>query len=124
MAKKITKSEHIRRFLAQNADANPKEIVEALAKKNIEVTTFLASKIKYDKGKKTAKKTPKKSTKVARKAQKTVGTPSNGRRKKARKAIPTSTVEIDDLLVAKSLAEKLGGVAAARRALEMLGQLQ
>ena len=49
MAKKITKSEHIRRFLANKPDAAPKAIVEALAKKKIEVTQFLASKIKYDK---------------------------------------------------------------------------
>ena len=120
MAKKVNKSEHIRRFLSQNSDAAPKAIVEALAKKNIEVTEFLASKIKYDKGRKPAKK----SKEVVGKAEKTAVTPSNGRKKKARKTISTSTVQIDDLVAVKQLSEKLGGVATARRALDMLGQLQ
>ncbi len=121
MAKKINKSEHIRRFLAQHADAAPKAIVEALAKKNIEVTEFLASKIKYDKGR---SKAAKKSTKIVRKAQKTSGTPSNGRRTQARKKIGTSTVQIDDLVAVKQLSDKIGGLATARRALDMLGQLR
>lgn len=47
MAKKLSNSEHIRRFIAKNPDAKPKAIKEALAKKNIEVTDALVSKIKY-----------------------------------------------------------------------------
>ena len=121
MAKKVTKSEHIRRFLANHADAAPKAIVEALAKKKIDVTEFLASKIKYDKGRKTAKKSKKVRKK---KAQKTSGAESNGRknpRKKIRKV--TSAVQMDDLLSAKQLSEKLGGVRRAQQALDMLGRL-
>ena len=40
------------------------------------------------------------------------------------KAPRTSAVQMSDVLAAKQLAEKLGGVDAAKRALDLLGQLQ
>ena len=59
-----TKSQAISDYLAANNDANPKQIVEALKEKGIEVSVGLANKIKYGKP---GKKNPsaKKATRTA-----------------------------------------------------------
>ena len=56
MAKKKNRSQHIRDHLAKNPDAKPKDIIEALAKKGVEVSMSLVSAIKYKGPKKKAPK--------------------------------------------------------------------
>jgi hypothetical protein len=55
-ARSGTKSQAISEYLATNKEANPKQIVEAMKQKGIEVSDGLAKAVKYGKGKKSAKK--------------------------------------------------------------------
>jgi arginine repressor len=57
-----TKSAAIQDYLAANKAANPKQIVEALHQKGIEVSFGLASAVKYGKGKKSAAKKGRRAT--------------------------------------------------------------
>jgi hypothetical protein len=102
MAKRKTnKSAAIRNYLASNPSATPSTIIEDLKKKGIKVGASLVSAVKY--------KQP---------------AGGNGRRKKAgRRAAANGHVDLDRLIEAKKMADKLGGVAAAKSALDMLAKL-
>src|SRR5262245_50216210 len=94
MAKrKINRSQAIRDYLSSNPDATPKTIIEELAKKKIKVSAALVSAVKYNKA------TPAKGRK---KRGRPVGTSANGRH-----------VDFDNLVLAKNLATKMGGVQKA-----------
>ena len=104
MAKKAgSKSQAVRDYLAKKSDAGPKEIVEALAKKGIEVKDGLVSNIKF-----TLKKKGKK---------------AGGKKKVVRRAKPSSGGEFDILHDVKKVLDKHGAdrVKAAIAALERLG---
>jgi hypothetical protein len=104
MAKrKVNKSAAIRDYLSSNPSATPSTIIEDLKKKGLKVGASLVSQVKYGqmKGK-------------------------SGRRKPGRRAGASangSRVDIDQLVQAKSLADKMGGVARAKEALAMLAKL-
>lgn len=104
MAKKtVNKSQAIRDYLSANRNAMPKAIIEGLAAKGTKVSAALVSAVKYSKAK-----------------------PTNGRRKKVGRPSAASAnghVDFDNLVQAKALADKMGGVAAAKSALDMLAKL-
>jgi hypothetical protein len=110
MAKKrtgVNKSQAIRDFLSTNPEATGSEITAALAKKGIKVSPGLASNVKYTSGPKRKKKTSK---------NKVVKRRLPGRRS-------ASELSANDLLAAKQLADQLGGIQEARRALDTLEKL-
>jgi len=109
MAKKRSgksKSQHVREYLAGKPDASPKQIAEALAAKGVRVSVGLASHVKYTSGP------------GAKRGKRTV------RRRKPGRAAASSGVTIQELVEAKKLAQAVGGIDAARRALDALATLQ
>jgi hypothetical protein len=100
--RKINKSQAIRDYLAKNPSATPSVIQEALAKKGLTVGASLISQVKYKPA-------------------------SKGRRKKrgrpARASASSRRIGLAQLVEAKALADKMGGVARARQALDMLAKL-
>jgi len=112
MAKKrtgVNKSRSIRNYLATNPKATPNEIVAALGKKGIKVSPGLVSKVKYTSG-------PK------RRLQKKTGKKRVVKRRHSGKR-NAADLSVDDLLAAKQLADKLGGIGEVRRALDTLERL-
>jgi len=102
----VNKAHEIReQFAAQGANARPKDVIAALAEKGIKVSSAQVSNIKSKLGGKSNRKVGRKS---GRKAQ----AGSNG------------AVSLAALLDAKRLAQKMGGVEAAKRALDVLVRLQ
>ncbi len=112
MAKKrtgVSKSQVIRNYLATNPNATPNKIVAALGKKGIKVSPGLASNVKYTSG-------PKRRLKKKTGKKKVVKRRRPGRRSAAE-------LSANDLLAAKQLADQLGGIGEARRALDTLERL-
>jgi hypothetical protein len=98
----VNKAQEIRNeFGTQGADARPKDVIAALAAKGIKVSSAQVSNIK-------AKLGGKRKRKAGRKARAS----SNG------------AVSLAALLDAKRLAQKMGGVEQAKRALDVLVRLQ
>jgi hypothetical protein len=108
MAKKRrrNKSQAIRDFLSTSPQSTPSEIVAALAEKGIRVTSSLASNVKYTSSNTRRRKGAKKSV----------------RRRIVRRGA-AGALSADDIMAAKELADQLGGIAEARRALETLEAL-
>jgi hypothetical protein len=109
MAKKRSgksRSQHVREYLSGKPDATPKEIVAALAARGVKLSVGLASNVKYTSGP------------GAKRGKRTV------RKRKPRKAAASSGVTIQELVEAKKLADSLGGIDAARSALDALATLQ
>ncbi len=112
MAKKktgISKSQAIRNYLVTNPKATPNEIVAAMGKKGIKVTPGLAANVKFTSG-------PKRRRKKKAGKKGVVKRRRPGRRSAA-------ALSADDLLAAKQLADQLGGIGEARRALDTLERL-
>lgn len=63
-----TKSAAIQEYLAANKAANPKQIVEAMKQKGVEVSLGLASAVKYGKGKRSSAKKARRVTAKGRPA--------------------------------------------------------
>lgn len=105
MAKKSggpNKSEAIRKYKASHGDAGPKEVAEGLSKEGIKVTSaFVSTVLSNDKRK--------------------GGKGKRGRKPGRRRAAGSSS--LDQLMLAKRLAEQMGGVDAARSALDTLAKL-
>lgn len=101
MAKKrgVNKSEKIREFIAANPTATPKVIIGGLKQSGLTVTNSLVNAIKYGSSSK-AKKT-----------------------RRGRASASTSAISIEDLIGAKQIADQLGGVEKAKKALGMLERL-
>jgi hypothetical protein len=93
----VSKAQAIRdEFSAQGIDARPKDIISTLKSKGVTVSSAQVSNIKATFGKKPGRK--------GRGA-------SNG------------TLSVETLLETKKLAERIGGIDVARRALEALARL-
>ncbi len=109
MAKKktagINKSQAIRNHLAKQPDDGPKTVVAALGKKKITVTESLVSHVKYALANK--KKRRRKKKKAAT-TQRTV----------------SDKISISTLVLAKKMADQLGGIEKAKTALAALAKLQ
>lgn len=112
MAKKkrrVNKSEAIRKYLAGNPDATPSEIIPALREKGIKVTPGLVSNVKSTSGPNRRRRKNSRKKKIVKM-----------RRPGRRAATELSAV---DLVAVKELADQLGGINEARRALDMLETL-
>ena len=99
MAKKkaSNKSDAVRKYVAANPSAGPTAVQEAMAKKGIEVSTALVSKIRAESGstrpRKSAKRSAKKTAKKAKRAGRAAS--ANGR--------PAEETPLDDLKHAGNL---------------------
>jgi hypothetical protein len=101
---RINKSQAVRDYMADHPRAKPKQIAEELTQKHgIEFTPGAVSTIRHQMKKSKGRK----------------GRP--GRRPKA--AAGAMKVNIDDLVAAKKMAERLGGVEKTRQILNVLAQL-
>ena len=102
----VNKAQAIRdEFGVQGANARPKDVIAALAAKGIKVSSAQVSNIKSKLGGKPRRK-------AGRKAHSSSSSSSNG------------AVSLAALLDAKRLAQKMGGLEAAKRALDVLVRLQ
>ena len=115
MAKKrsaagANKSQAIRDYLSAQPEATPNEIVAGLKQQGITVSPGLASNVKYTSGRASRKVRGRRGRRVGRPAGRTRG--SNG------------ALSASDLIEAKKLADQLGGIEQARRALEALEELR
>lgn len=119
MAKKSggpNKSEAIRDYVTANPNAKPREIVDALKAMGLAVSPAFVSTIKSKMGAGTGKRGRRRAT------SKSVTV--RGRRPAAptaAKAVSSSL--LDDLITAKQLADKLGGIDKAKAALEALAKI-
>ena len=107
MAKKkarVNKSQAIRDFMAANPDAAPKDVEAALGKKGIKVSSGLVCTVRAN-----AKDKPKKAA-VKKKVA-------------AKKPPASDEISLGALLGAKKLAQQLGGVEAAKKAIDALARL-
>jgi len=101
--KQVNKSQAIRDYAKANPKAGPKEIAETLTKQGIKVTPGLVSNVKtMAKKRRRAKRKPAPATKPA----------------------VSDRVSLSTLVQAKKMAEQLGGVDKAKRALAALAKLQ
>jgi hypothetical protein len=101
--KSINKSEKIREYLATNPDATPTVIQQDLKRQGVPVTYSLISQVKYKGG-------------STRKATRGSGGRSRGGR--------SANISIDELVSAKQIADRLGGLDRAKQALTLLERLQ
>jgi arginine repressor len=104
----VTGSESIRRYIAKNRKAGPKEIEAGLKAEGIQVSMALISAVKYAKGKKAGKKKRARTPMVHA----------------AARATPSTVVTFEQLIEVKRLADSLGGADHIRAALDALAQLQ
>ena len=121
MAKKKapgTKTQAVMAYLAKNPDATASEVIPALANVGITTSQQLVSKIRSQlkKAGATKKRVAKKKAVKRRPAKKTSI--------KQQPAPKPKAVTAEDLFEAKRLADTLGGIAEARKALETLEQLR
>lgn len=100
MAKKTNKSQAIRDYLATNPDATPSVIQQDLQRQGIKVGYSLISQVKYKGG-------------GARKTRR--GGRGRGR---------SPNISIDELVGAKQIADRLGGLDRAKQALSLLERLR
>ncbi|TWT98590.1 hypothetical protein [Stieleria varia] len=129
MAKKsasgVNKSKEIRDYYAANPKAKPKEIVEAMAEKGINVSAQYVSTIRINSKKKSGKKTGKKRGRpVGSTKGRPVGRPAGrpaGRPPLSSKS--TDMVNVDALLAVKKMVEQVGGIDQAKSALNALEKL-
>jgi hypothetical protein len=96
-----SKSQAIRDYVAANPDQGPKAVAEALNAAGVNVTAAFVSTVKSTDKRKTGKK----------------------RGRPGRKPGGGDTVSMELLLKAKRLADQLGGIAAAKRAIDAYAKL-
>lgn len=108
-AEPVNKSQSIRDYLTSKPTATPKEIVAALSEQGLTVTEGLVSNVKHN--------WQKKSGIIGRRGRKVLVL-------RRRRGANGSAVTADHLLTAKRLADELGGISEARRALDTLEQLR
>jgi hypothetical protein len=105
--RRVNKSQAIRDYLQQDPGATPKQIVTALAERGVKVSEGLAGNVKYTSG-----------PGGARRGR------GRGRGRPRTRRVAVNTLSAQDLVEAKKLADQLGGIEQARRALEALEQLR
>lgn len=104
----LSKSDAVRAYLSENPGASPNTVRDALREQGIKISTSLAASVKYSKASKG----------LRRKA---------GKRGPGRPRIASlhgdGALDLEALVDAKRLAERLGGIDAAREALDWLAKL-
>lgn len=102
-----SKSDAVRAYLAANPDASPNAVRDALGAKGVKISASLAASLKYSK-------------------RGRAGRPG-GKRGPGRPRVASLTgdgaLDFTALVDAKRLAERLGGIDAAREALDLLAKL-
>ena len=106
----VNKSQAVRDYLTANPSASPSEVQAALKAKGIMISTSLASAVKYRKKTHSVTGRP-------------VGRPRGKRQGRPPAAKNNEALRIEDVLKAKKFVDRVGGVAAARKAIEILAQL-
>ncbi len=104
MAKKrsgVNLSEEIRKYVKENPSAKPKAISEGLASAGVKVTPIYVSTILSNERRKSGK----------------------GKRRGRRSAAQSSGDVLANLVLAKKLADKMGGIESARAALDTLAKI-
>lgn len=104
MAKKrsgVNLSEEIRKYVKENPNAKPKAISEGLASAGVKVTPVYVSTILSSERRKSGK----------------------GKRRGRRSAAQNSGDVLANLVLAKKLADKMGGIESARAALDTLAKI-
>ena len=124
----VNKSQAIRDYKAANPDAGPTAIMNALAEQGVTVTTALVSNALTNAKKKTVKKKPGRPPKAAATADlpKRPGRPPKKGKKKGGRPKASSNgsdVNLNALIAAKKLSDEMGGVNAAKAALDALSKL-
>ena len=111
----VNKTQVIEKALADSPDKGPKEISEALTAKGMDVSPGYVSTIKTNLKAKTG------APKVA--AKKKTTTKKLATKKRVPKAAPATSISYDQLLLAKEMAQQLGGVEKAKETLAALSAL-
>ena len=111
----VNKSQAIRDYLAAHPRAKPQAVATALVEQGVDVTPAFVSAVKH-----AAKK-----GRTGKRGRKTASTPSPIQATPRGRAAASKdgALTVDRLLEAKRFAESVGGVAAARKALEALAQV-
>jgi hypothetical protein len=110
----INKTQAVADYLAEHSDAMPRQIAEDLTKQHgVEFTPTGVS---------TTKSQLKKAGRIP--GGKRRGRPKGSAAKNGRRASSSAKVDISDLVAAKKMAERLGGVAKAREVMGLLAQLE
>src|SRR5262245_21495306 len=108
----VNKSKAIRDYCAGHPRAKPKEVVDALAEKNVKVNAQIVSTVPYNMKKKRS------GSGRGRRAAAQTATPARRAARNGR------TAELFTTLVdAKKLSDRLGGIQRAKQALKLLEQL-
>jgi len=105
-----SKTDAVRAYLAAHRDASPNDVAAALRKKGIRISTSLASQIKYSKGAKAGRPRGRRG-------------PGRPRITAAQASRNGAALDVDALLEAKRLAERMGGIEKAREVLVVLAKL-
>jgi len=108
----VNKSQAIREYLEQNANAAPKDVAAALQGQGVRVSSQLVSNVK---------------TMMGRRAKRGRGA---ARRKTTRRTtgrggrVGVASISVQDLMDAKRVVEQVGSVEAVRKALDALESLR
>ena len=94
----VNKSQIIRDYVAKNPGAKPKEILAAVESQGVKVSQALVNNVLYRK--------------------------SSGKATRGKRGRPKKGTQFDALLQAKELADKMGGIEEAKKALDVLSKLQ
>jgi hypothetical protein len=108
------KSDAVREYLAANPAASPIQVQQALKARGIAISASLASAIKYAKrgpGRPKGSGRGRRAATVSRPVGRPPASRSNG------------WFSAEDLMAAKAFVDRIGGAAAARKALDLLAQL-
>jgi hypothetical protein len=108
------KSDAVRDYLATNPTASPATVQQALKARGIIISASLASVIKYSKrgpGRPKGSGRGRAAAVATRRVGRPAASASNG------------SLRAEDLLAAKAFVDRVGGVAVARKAIELLVQL-
>lgn len=117
MAKKkpsVNKSAAIREYLESHPGAKPKEIITELRKNGVVVKAGSVSMVLYGPSSKSAKSGARRKKKAARRTT----------TKSAAPASASTELSANDILAVKALTDQLGGIDAARAAINTLLELQ
>ena len=101
----LNRSEEVRKYLLAHPAAGPKEVVAVMAQQGITITSALVSNVKYGSGR---------SKKANHRARAAAAPPVEA----------GSDIPLDLLIEAKKFADRMGGIAQARAALDALASLQ
>jgi hypothetical protein len=112
------KSDAVRGYLAANPSASPAAVQQALTARGINISTSLASQIKY------AKRGPGRQKGAGRGRRAVAPTATAPRIGRPAASAAHGSLRAEDLLAAKAFVDRAGGVSAARKAIDLLAQLR